>query len=132
MKAGPEMNILIKEKVIGHCNHILTCKPSSYMQMEEKKGPHDWTMYECVKCAGRFIDEFKSYVPNYSTSIADAWPVVEKMKEKNWHAFVIALMAPHVGADRVPLNVFAQMLFDLTPLAICLAALKAVGYQEST
>ncbi len=63
-------------------------------------------------------------VPAYSTSIADAWTVVEKFSDFDWkleshgegHTFTIYKDATHYCGDA-----------DTAPLAICYAALNAAG-----
>ena len=106
-KAGRELDAQIAEQVMGLQVIVFGSTPLIYATTKS--------------------DEDGKWLPCYSTSIADAWLVVEKMKETNWHAFIIALIADHVGTDRVPLNVFAQCLFDLTPEKICKAALSALA-----
>jgi len=72
-----------------------------------------------------------SHCPSFSTNIADAWPIVEKLK--------IAVI-PQAGEppknmkylaeiDRRPLGGYYEAFAETAPLAICLAALKAVGVE---
>jgi hypothetical protein len=76
-------------------------------------------------------------IPNYSTSIADAWLVVEKLIENGWiyyrvTGYVKDSIAYHTclfeGAGQ------EQPMFrsegDTAPHAICLAALKACGVSD--
>ena len=81
-----------------------------------------------------YLPSLKEYrtVPHYSTSIADAWPVVEKLiamkigiaikhgwTNDEWCAHIM----PEYNDSRKDMEVWA----DTAPEAICLAALKAVG-----
>lgn len=72
-----------------------------------------------------------SHCPSFSTNIADAWPIVEKLK--------IAVI-PQAGEppknmkylaeiDRRPLGGYYEAFAETAPLAICLVALKAVGVE---
>ncbi|UYL93738.1 hypothetical protein NIIg32_gp34 [Parageobacillus phage vB_PtoS_NIIg3.2] len=72
-----------------------------------------------------------SHCPSFSTNIADAWPIVEKLK--------IAVI-PQAGEppknmkylaeiDRRPLGGYYEAFAETAPLAICLAALKSVGIE---
>lgn len=137
MKPGRELDALVAEKVMGVCLHDLQSKPSVYMQMKEKNGPHDWTMFECAKCHSRFMDKFIPYLPNYSTSIADAWAVVEKMGRWNGFEFMIQTQDPEYCKAKYEAGWYEPSYdgpesravgeSDSAPHAICLAALKAVG-----
>ena len=69
---------------------------------------------------------YKEFRP--STDIAAAWEVVEKFKEFQLWLEGDIFMAELKYADNMEYAVSA----DTAPLAICLAALKAVGYDEST
>ena len=99
MKPGPELDALIAEKVMGW-------KLSRYF----------WDTG-----TGKIAIE---RTPKYSTSIQAAWDVVEKLegelhfkrKDDKWSVFLM-------GAE-----VWAGSTQDTLPHAICLAALKAVGY----
>jgi len=63
-----------------------------------------------------------------STDIAQAWWVVEKMKDdENIFCIFADLVADECGAlDYFPDGVYTILLKNLTPLTICRAALKAV------
>lgn len=81
--------------------------------------------------------DISPWVPHYSTSIADAWLVVEKMRNKKTALCLLSVYEPaknsfqwlckveFIGSDRFEFS--AQ---DSAPLAICLAALKAMGGEE--
>lgn len=116
MKPGRELDALIAEKVMGlivteqgFCGHPIT------------KGGG--------RVHGTDMGWWATVLPFYSTDIAAAWEVVERMREKgfnfqihnvnerkNWVAFFWKkgiVGDPYVSSE------------TLTPYAICLAALKA-------
>ncbi len=82
-------------------------------------------------------------VPFYSSDIACAWLVVEKMRRDGW-AFTL-LLTPPASSVIVPTAAFRQSVYppdcrsiqeagysshaESVPAAICLAALKAVGVE---
>lgn len=73
-------------------------------------------------------------IPDYSTSIAAAWEVVEKMREMGFTIMLndyITTKRNSWMAEFVKHPTFGVIHDAATaPLAICLAALKAVGYQS--
>lgn len=81
-------------------------------------------------------------IPHYSTSIADAWLVVEKMREK--HLIHIISDGAHplqkntwgciIERERDEFPRLAESESATAPTAICLAALKALGvdYEQSS
>lgn len=104
MKAGRDLDILIAEKVMG-------------LIRTEYLGRFHWSKYE--KDWASFVIEVRDYdknrtqgdpqpepLPKYSVNLRDARQVIEKMRE--------------LGCSYV---------FNTDPLAICLAALKFVGYE---
>ncbi len=133
MKAGRELDALIAEKVMGWTRNQwkgmlektdfcvlcgITCRAGNHPRIE-----HD------------FCRTGKSIVaPEYSTSIADAWLVVEKMQSNAWAANVLTHEADDNMCEFWKLN---DLNFPVcvnhqasVPLAICLAALKAVEEKE--
>jgi len=77
-------------------------------------------------------------VPHYSTSIADAWQVVEEVSRQHeiyvsgykdrWEATVVRLKieCTHCSSHS---HEYIDAEAETAPLAICLAALKAVGVE---
>lgn len=69
-------------------------------------------------------------VPHYSTDIADAWQVVEAMRERGWHP-EIRWISDWDCKAKWWVNFGGHRLYDATadtaPLAICRAALRAVA-----
>lgn len=75
---------------------------------------------------GQFYDQrIKNKLPRYSTNIADAWQVVEKMKSR----------LPTIDFDGLEWNVSMfgdggpEASHESAPMAICLAALKSKGVE---
>jgi hypothetical protein len=99
--------------------------PGTIINNWDSKGPHKWLespdgqskVYLCgCECVGEEI-------PHYSTDIAAAWEVVEKIYSQTNH-FTLNYDPSH------PLVDFGEDALDIgasVPEAICLAALKAVG-----
>lgn len=68
----------------------------------------------------------------YSTAIADAWPVVEKMRAKNFHFKITNSGEKYfVSFKEDPDNQIrgAFSFNESAPMAICLASLKALGVE---
>lgn len=63
----------------------------------------------------------------YSTDIAAAWEVVEKMRERRADFYIRFVSTWTVEFDSVAGDYNGYTDGDTAPLAICLAALKAVG-----
>ena len=105
MDAGRELDKLVAEKVTG------------------KSFNPEWIHISCN-------------LPHYSTKIQDAWEVVEKLG--NWHGFDFILWLEPESNGQWHAGWFEQShegpesraseVAATAPLAICLAALKAVGY----
>lgn len=115
MDAGREMDALIHEKVMGW--------PKSPI----------FGVYE-------YPDGGYDFAPPYSTDIAAAWPVVEKL-ERDGFRWSVAVRNPHMSDTKIlpyvsfwhygkdepgKLDTHVSAEDDTVPLAICRAALKAV------
>jgi Phage ABA sandwich domain len=87
------------------------------------------------KAPDRFCEDAWSILPNYSTDISDVWEVVENFKDKG---FLFTLKNTVGGEYTFSLTDWNGMCSTYTassvtaPLAICLAALKAVGVEVNT
>lgn len=115
MEAGRELDALVAEKVMGH--KVKWGRSRFY--------PLDYDT--------PFFDEqpLKRSIPNYSTDIAAAWEVVEKLKEQTaperdieigcYSFYRVSIVDAATEAE------IAVMENDSAPLAICLAALKALA-----
>jgi hypothetical protein len=120
MKPGRELDALIAEKVFGEPN-----PPKKVSGASEQTA---WMLN------GAYIP---SWLPRpFSTQIADAWLVVETMKDKGWSCKIIyhehddCLCEFWGGIEGNPFWSEIVNHQSSIPLAICLAALKAVGDKE--
>lgn len=110
MKAGRELDALIAEKVMGLIAYKvqLVAPPPRVRTIDE-------------------LQRVGSPLPHYSADIAAAWEVVEKADL--WSLYGSIGDGPYRACiqfeDREGL-----MTADTAPLAICLAALKAVSQEE--
>lgn len=97
LPASRELDALVGEKVMGL--------------------PH------IVKSGGEYWETALTLVPSYSTSITAAWEVLEKFPLWSFtkHAHNFRCFIDPITRLGEPANA------DTTPLAICRAALKAVG-----
>lgn len=121
MKAGRELDALVAERVMGWTDVKLAKRPE-------------------LGVLGRHpVRHAQEIVPHYSTDIAAAMAVVEELR--SWIFWVQRVEAP-LGQVRYSARVYTRdkdvpyyfgAYYDATantaPLAICLAALKAVGVE---
>ena len=120
MPAGRELDALVAEKVMGFC----LC-PYDPKWMRADTGSGIWIDGDTWRCTDHGKPAFTPW-RSYSTDIAAAWEVVEKMREdyeprielwdEGWEVTILT------GTDRGSASGRALT----APLAICRAALKAV------
>lgn len=119
MEAGRELDALVDEKIFGF----------SSLDLPTDRPP---TATECLN-RGMML----ALIPNYSTDIAAAWEVVEKMRANNF-LFTINMSDNFRWECEFDLNDGAFLLksdtigfgrSETAPHAICLAALEAVGVE---
>lgn len=113
MKPGRELDVLVAEKVMGLAD----------ARVEGTLG----AVYDFTGAQGMP----RKHVPCYSTEIAAAWEVVEKLAMKGRKVEVVAYQSK-IGSDiqanfRVTIGTIEE--YGPAPHAICLAALKAVGVE---
>ncbi len=128
MKAGRELNILVAEKVM----HLEVAKNKSGSKM----GGYYYTIGEPVWHDIQGDMQLANPVPPYSTDIAAAWQVVEKLYWLNKNEpTILQIYGPLCDGYEVdvilehhdgPIPV-GSVIKESAPHAICLAALKAVG-----
>lgn len=138
MKAGRELDALIAEKVMG--------ATVVYPYRSEPGHPYPgvnpiWTDEPWQATSNPQSISGLENVPHYSTNIADAWMVVEKMGR--WHGFDFMIVMPD-PEQTFHLRTYEAGWYEATndgperrvvsyadtaPLAICLAALKAVSQE---
>lgn len=120
MEAGRELDALIAEKVMGY--------PAFAEKVVTKLGDHLVISDHCAICGRK--DGTSECLPHYSTDIAAAWEVVEKLRlsvlqfEDGWFA------DPRLESYREHFwgALGADDFSATAPLAICRAALEAVGH----
>ncbi len=118
MKASRELDALIAEKVFGYGDDWIP-KYVRALKIQQEQGS------DKLISADFTVAMYDLMLPRYSTHIADAWLVVEKLEGQilidrmligGWLVEIIGLgREPAYCADAAT-----------APLAICLAALKAV------
>lgn len=107
MKAGRELDTLVAEKVMGW----------TYRTFPDGACPLVKHWY----CGEQYM-----LMQPFSTSIASAWQVVEKLKANGNNVWVEWAGTVWVCGTT---SVFPDIEADTAPLAICLAALKACGVE---
>ena len=127
--AGRKLDYLVAEHVMDiYQQGAMIILPNG-----EKVRRYVWVETET---GGQHIDNADECVPCYSTDIAAAWQVVEKFTEGDGlgYFFIERVQNKSQGWDEgwvASADDFdTQVEADTAPLAICLAALKAVGYHE--
>lgn len=118
MEPGRELDALIAEKVMG-------CRPEADTSGD---GP-------VCGCIDRSHSDKLGWLKEYSTDIAAAWEVVEKLRSPSKMFFEIRFEDKCWSAQFYTAKASVELvrrwygtgLLDSAPHAICLAALKAVG-----
>lgn len=111
MDAGRELDALIAEKVMGT---FIPAGSNPSLRDDAWLNERGYLVWE---------------PPPYSTDIAAAWLVVEKLKQS--YDIVDILFANHYVSCKVWKDfMIAEEDAETAPLAICLAALKAVGHSR--
>ena len=135
LKAGPELDALVAEKVMG----LVPCTHWENINFGSAGGPHIMTTDGCshlvdgVRGAGCYpdpsLDLWFSARP-YSTDIAAAWKVVEKLEAGICvETDGVSLQTYDVVFWKQDAARWVHRTASTLPLAICLAALKAVGHE---
>ena len=129
MKAGRELDALVAEKVMGF--------PYGQQHGEIRENSSGSPFCSICKVAGSWRDGdlfSEPCIQHYSTDIADAWQVVEKLREQGFNFGIQHPCRRHGGQAFVYFHRYggstighqSTALADTGPRAICLAALKAV------
>lgn len=125
MEAGRELDALVAEKIMGWKWYTIdTFAPDAFLRHPEHVSSPDW--YQTT-------DEYRhpqwvQSVWHYSTDISSAWLLAEKLRiavmpDEN-NGWIAARWSP----DETYYDIAAcESHANTAPLAICLAALKAVG-----
>jgi ABA sandwich protein len=125
LPAGRELDALIADKVMK----LILCPNWEPINLGSAGGLHLQKM--CThkdKSCVPWRDGFEEFSPRYSTDIASAWEVVEKLRPKVLQLFEYPQRWE--AGFGLPLAGWTSMEpAETAPLAICRAALKAVGYE---
>lgn len=116
MKAGRELDALVAEKVMGH-------KVKMWNDVRVRKIQVDIPLMQ----VGEFEHE---HIPRYSSIIADAWQVVEKLSSQGSGVEIyqdVDCPCECTLYMRNGKNIYQKA--DTAQLAICLAAIKAAGVE---
>ena len=128
MKAGRELDALIAEKVMGAT--VFNTGPEG---RPSKGAPYPAVIFgkdQTVMCVLHDDGEGATImrIPHYSTQIADARLVVERLTEGGEWNYNFGIYRNKYGYwANFMVGLEPNHLADTAPLAICLAALKAVG-----
>ena len=135
MKAGRELDALIAEKVMGWVCKTKwvegsgsTCLTHFWYKPGNDIAPdgegHTQGMFPSGRVSGNRVADI---IPHYSTSIEDAWLVVEEMRDKGFNC-CLGIVKEGVSATFTKLLSFKayRPYGESMPHAICLAALKVV------
>lgn len=117
-----EIDALVAEKVMGKCYYRAEHKTFSGRYIYKDRHLNGWQKEEYVN--GRY-KEWEFYGPHYSTDIAAAWQVVEKLNKDDFY------MDYDINEYRCQFKKGRQMFerAETAPLAICKAALRTVGVE---
>jgi hypothetical protein len=143
MKPGRELDALVAEKVMGWSRKTITVA-------KQYHGQNEWDPPQTVSWGSdAIVQGNKVYtfdrddqptnaeeMPKYSTDIAAAWEVAEKLHKDSWRLELVTseLLGPDMGgasarfACKAAVRGHVTEHADTAPHAICLAALKAVGH----
>ena len=138
MKPGRELDALVAEKVMGWKRVMAPPEPKGFPLQGAYHACDQWydgdTRVACRECGD---------LPAYSTSISDAWEVVEKVEWQKFALFkhevskytpepywtVVWQSCGEIQLHAVVDDCCAFAEAFTAPHAICLAALKAVGHE---
>ncbi len=135
LDAGRELDALVAEGVMGIPAEHWAPPCVRYHSTDDAEW--DWTRHEssgwCYSCS-KPISEVPGEPPRYSTVIAEAWEVVEKLLAGRWMVTVVG-DSSEAGVEGYEVNVWTayprirsvDATADTAPLAICKAALAAIA-----
>lgn len=104
---------------------LVATKVFDWQYRDYGNGGGEWTLDRIKQAFGGM---YGGSLPHYSTSIADAWLVVEKMREKGHNCQIEASAAqPEWIACFLTPHGYREGRAPTAPAAICLTALRALG-----
>jgi len=130
MKPGSKLDQIVAEKVMGGApkGYLITPMGTRYESVDEAME---------AGCGGFAVISSENLLPPYSTSIAFAWEVVEKLCENDDLDFQYCELV-YIGRgnwqfrnhtdEGICCDKEIGVIAKTAPLSICLTALKAVGY----
>jgi hypothetical protein len=154
MVAGRELDALIAEKVFGVCAHkpvrwtreeVIARERAEFLEEYGMEAPPTWVgdadielsgdypPYKCAKCGDARVNSRLITKP-YSTDIAAAWLVLEKLAVDKWWPELRRLVdwdnveKWYAACNRRP-HVWSATAAT-APLAICRAALEAIASES--
>ena len=117
---GKDIDALVEERIFGRHVHIW------------KHDPATVRMYVCESCGARATGLQPSVSNAYSPSIAAAWSVVGELRSFGWTFELLVEQEDFAQACQVVFSKPGRRCASeqrRVPLAICLAALEAVGVE---
>lgn len=139
MEAGPELDALVAVKVMGYVWHRITSRRSELRPPDSR----DAVVVREGKKPLIYIGYQKPWLPAYSTDIAAAWTVVEKLMEIGWTVTLAPRQFEKYPEDRFKFHGCRMVDKDgaqhmqsfsdhaeTAPLAICLGALRAFRFSN--
>lgn len=128
LKPGRELDALIAEKVMGFkvCTCELDKRLESLARHNEKIKLDTAAARTPVVCV--YCEAPQLFINHYSTDLKAAWEVVEKIQCRHfcvsWHLDPYSFTRAYKAEFQI-----GSSNGETAPHAICLAALKAVGYE---
>lgn len=107
MRPGRELDALVASKVMG-------------IEIDGDVWPDDAVVCPVLG------DQWYMYIQPYSTDIAAAWTILEKLKDD--FNFTLSLQGETYFLKLIGIDSVVTAEANTAPHVICLAALKAVGY----
>lgn len=132
MPAGPELDAEIARRVFGECGHEVFYYAKD--RLRDECSYEDYRTYRCRRCKvalrGLRYHPGKIIAKPYSTDIAAAWLVVEKMRERGWYLDVRDIASPIGRLTRLSFSkhdgLYVESTGDDNARSVCEAALLAV------
>lgn len=135
MQASRELDALVAENVLG--GKLFTATPEQSANAGGSRVSHSTWLIMSDRDEGEWGPYVES-IPQYSTSIAQAWNIVEIFRRGTYQNDMVACCVEMIISDVVvkddcfckifsPVQPLAEAIGNTMPLAICRAALIAVS-----
>ena len=134
LKPGPELDRLVAENVFGY--KVFRWGDPDNLFVASSKSAFDYACNgDTLTCHTNMGKGFCFTMPNYSADIAAAWLVFERVFEIDPGRFRLGLSRDMFSGKYITILNTTMDRYDIlaetAPLAICLAALKAVGVDKT-